>query len=135
MPFSRNLQMQSKASSVRVGLVGLAISPWGQIRALMLHSRSSSEGYSGRIVLDLRGIPDKSSLVLHSPGSFPSFNEGTIFSQILQAFSASKYEDTGYPYPRFKAGMLIDHNRGFSLFRTAKSSNQHWSLFFYWGFW
>ena len=46
----------------------------------MLRSRSSSEGYSGRAVLDLRGISDKLSLVLHPPGSFSSFDEGALFS-------------------------------------------------------
>lgn len=102
----------------------------------MLRSRNSSEGYSGRAVLDLRGISDKPSLVLHPPGSFPSFNEGALLSpQNTKTFFASKYEETGNPYPRFKVGMLIDHHRGFSLFRTAKSSNRHLSLFFSWAFW
>lgn len=102
----------------------------------MLCSRSSSEGHSGRAVLDLRGISDKSSVLLHPPGSFPSFNEGTIFSpRYLQAFFPSNYEDTGYPYPRLKASMLIDHGWGSSLFMTAKSTNRHLSLFFCWDFW
>lgn len=51
-----------------------------KFRALMLCSRSSSEGHTGRTVPDLRGISDKPSVLLHPPGSFPSFNEGAISS-------------------------------------------------------
>lgn len=52
----------------------------------MSPSRGSSEGYPGRAVLDLRGISDKPSLILHPSGSFSSFNEGALFLKIFGHF-------------------------------------------------